>query len=352
MQSRFLSLFHELTHSASIPIKGLWLIHGDEPLISQWLIDACRPHWSAHAQRVVRMELTSPKSWQTVLSELSALDLFGDNIALIVSGKHKPDTKELDALARFANDCQQGQTHNHLLWCLPKQDKKSLTTQAIKLFDTHGQLIDANLYNEHTRLDVLRAQASLLGLSLTPEAWQLLMTDTENSLLTAHQTLWRLSYLYPPQTTIDPKALAQSLVEGREFDVFALSDAILMADAPKVLHILAHLRHTDTAPSLVLWALNKDARLILQLQAGKDPKELGIWQNKLHLYQHACQRTQKTNWHWITDIYEIDKAIKGLGNNTAWQQIEKLAIAMCGIISPLSAHQVIAFTQTGCGISS
>ena len=99
MQQRFLPLYEQLRGAdpaSSQPIQGFWLIHSDEPLISQWLIDACRPIWQAHEQTIKRIELTSAKSWTNVIAELDSLSLFGDASAIIVSGNHKPDKDTLD----------------------------------------------------------------------------------------------------------------------------------------------------------------------------------------------------------------------------------------------------------------
>lgn len=331
MQQRFLTLFSHLNDSQTAPTQGLWLMHGDEPLLHQWLIDACRPHWTAHHQLIKRMELTSVGSWTQVLAELNDLSLFGDSTALIVTGNHKPDPKTLAKLSVFADEVASGQNTNHLLWCAPKQDKKSLATKALKLFDDKGLIIDGHLYHEQLRQEILSAKACELGLTLTPEAWQLLLSHTEHNLLTAYQCLWRASFLHPHGQMMGVDELTVSLVDGADFTVFHLSDSILAGDVQKALTILAHLKRTDTAPSLVLWAVAKDARLILQIQSGKNPSELGIWQNKVHLYTNIAKRTYGMSGDWLSQIYAIDKAIKGVSGMDVWGEIERLCLAMCGI---------------------
>ena len=332
MQSRFLPLYHDLKSDKAIPMHGLWLAHSDEPIALDWLIDACRPRWQRDGKLIKRLELTSAKSWHDVLSELNALSLFDDGMALILTGKHKPDAKDkplMDGLARFASDATTGATTNHLIWCLPKQDKKSLTTKSLKLFDTHGLIIDAHIYNEEQRRQLLMAKCAEFGLMLEQDVWQSLLTHTEHNLLSAYQTLWRLSYLYPPATTIDADMLMTSLVDGSTFDVFHLSDTLITGDCTKALQIISHLQNIDTPPSIVLWALAKDARLIAQIQAGKDPSTLGIWSNKIYSYQQAARRCPPIDYS--TPIYEIDKAIKGVSNVSVWGQIRRFVQALCGI---------------------
>lgn len=339
MQQRFLPLFKQLlTAQNAPPITGFWLVHSDEPLMISWLIDACRPIWRANEQTIKRIELSSSKSWSEVVTELDSLSLFGDTSAIIISGNHKPKADKeglaniMATLERIAQS-----TPHHLIWYLPKQDKKSLATKAVKLFDTHGLIIDANIYNEQMRHDVLQVQAKQLGITLTPDAWQLLLSHTENNLLTAHQNLWRLSLLYPNNAQpIDLAMLNTCLVDGAEFSVFDLSEQLLMANATKALNILQHLQDVGTAPSIILWALNKDARLILRLQSGKSAGDLGIWQSKIQSYTQTAHRTHGMSGNWLRWIYEIDCAIKGIYDADVWLMMRQLCLSMCGLSSQQS----------------
>lgn len=75
MQHRFLDAFQQ-TKTLQAPATGLWLMHGDEDLLPQWLIEKPTPHWLAHGMSITRMDITSVKSWQAVLAELTSLSLF------------------------------------------------------------------------------------------------------------------------------------------------------------------------------------------------------------------------------------------------------------------------------------
>lgn len=332
MQTRLLPLLHDLEKNAT-SCHGLWLVHTDEPLVVDWLIDGCRSIWLNNNQIINRMELSSPKSWYDVANELSSLNLFGEHTALIVTGKHKPDIKDktlMTSLNQFAKDVTNGYSQNHLIWCLSKQDKKSLATKAIQFFNQEGLLIDGNIYDEKQRGEFLKFKAQQLGLRLAPNAWQMLLHTTEQHLLSAYQTLWRLSFL-PHGDTITTDELEQALVAGADFNVFDLSDALISGNAPKALNILRHLKHTDTAPSVVLWAAAKDVRLITQIQAGKDPATLGIWSNKIHLYTQTAHRTNAISGTWLTEIYALDKIIKGVSTDNVWLGLERLCLKICGI---------------------
>ena len=351
MQDIFIQAYPKLLQP-SVAVAGLWLAHGDEPLLSQWLIDALRPHWRAQNYAIKRIELISVKSWQEVLSELGSQSLFDDASALIVTGNHKPDKAVITELERFAVEAQTG-THSHsLLWLTPKQDKRAQSSKWFTPFAQYGHVIDCNLYNEQQRQQLLQIQAQQFGLRLSQEAWQLLMSHTEHHLLSAYQTLWRLSYLFAPQLVaknieasqqtdhstqlknniaLDIKDLQAALVSDAQFSVFDLSDAMLAGNSTQVAKIMFQLKATDEPTTLVLWAVSKDMRQIMQLMDGQDPQSLGIWRSKQGLYQQACRRQSKTQTaEWPALLYKCDQAIKGLVRQPAWELLLQAALELSG----------------------
>lgn len=350
MQDTFIQAYPKLLQP-SVAVAGLWLAHGDEPLLSQWLIDALRPHWRAQNYAIKRIELISVKSWQEVLSELGSQSLFDDASALIVTGNHKPDKAVIAELERFAIEAQAG-THGHsVLWLTPKQDKRAQSSKWFAPFAQYGHIIDCNLYNEQQRQQLLQIQAQKFGLRLSQEAWQLLMSHTEHHLLSAYQTLWRLSYLFAPQlmaphedtetagdfaqptntVALDITDLQAALVSDAQFSVFDLSDAMLAGNSAQVAKIIFQLKATDEPTTLVLWAISKDMRQIIQLMDGQDPQTLGIWRSKQGLYQQACRRQSKTQTaEWPALLYRCDQAIKGLVRQPAWELLLQAALELAG----------------------
>ena len=358
MQDTFIKAYPKLLQ-LSVAVAGLWLAHGDEPLLSQWLIDALRPHWRAQNYAIKRIELVSVKSWQDVLSELGSQSLFDDASGIIITGNHKPDKSVIAELERFAQDAQTGANNDSLLWLTPKQDKRAQTSKWFAPFAQYGHVIDCNLYNEQQRQQLLQIQAQKFGLRLSQEAWQLLMSHTEHHLLSAYQTLWRLSYLFAPQlaantveasnsvtansnaltsnttassnVALDISDLQAALVSDAQFSVFDLSDAMLAGNSTQVAKIMFQLKSTDEPTTLVLWAISKDMRHIIQLMDGQDPQALGIWRSKQGLYQQACRRHSKAQTaEWPALLYRCDQAIKGLVRQPAWELLLQAALELAG----------------------
>lgn len=340
MEDTFLHIYPKLSTTDSVNFTGLWLAHGDEPLLHQWLIDAMRQAWKVQNLAVKRIELVSSKTWQEVLGELNSLSLFDDASAIIVTGNHKPDKSVLEDLERFASESNNGSNQNCVLWLMGKMDSRSKSSKWYLPFAKLGHVIDCNLYSEQQRQQILDLQAQKFGLNLQNEAWQFLMVQTEHHLLSAYQALWRLSYLYSPQNTtandasaitIDVAALSNALVSDSQYSVFDLSDAMLAGNAAQVVKIIEQLKVTEEPTPLILWAISKDMRLIMQLMAGENPQSLGIWSSKQSLYQNACRRQNKQSiTDWPDILYQCDKAVKGIVRQPAWELMLQAALRVTG----------------------
>ncbi|MFW2176361.1 MULTISPECIES: DNA polymerase III subunit delta [unclassified Moraxella] len=332
MNHAFLTAFNH-AKTLSHPATGLWLLHGDEDLLAQWLIERLQPQWQAHGMAVQRMDIVSAKSWQEVLAELNSLSLFDDSKVIIAQGNHKPDK---DSLAQLQDFATQNPT-NCLIIISDKYDKKAQTSAFFQLCDKHGQVVDCHLYQESQREALLKQHAQDFGIDLHTEAWQMLMAQTQNNLLTAYQTLWRLSYLYAPTPNqalvrIDTQQLQDGLVNQSHFTTFDLSDAMLMGDVAKVVTILQALKHAEEPESLVLWVIAKDMRNVQSLLTGASFQSLGIWSSKQGLYNQAVRRhTPQTTHDWANLLYDCDRAIKGLSQTPAWELLYQTALALAGV---------------------
>lgn len=334
MQHTFLNSY-QLVKSMTTPATGLWLLHGDEPLFSQWLLEKMTPYWRQHSMAIARMDITSSKSWQDILLEINSLSLFDDSKAVIAYGNHQPDKKSLAQLEAFAQE----KSENCLVFICDKLDKKSQNSAFFQLFNQYGNIVDCQLNQDKQRAELLRQHAHDFGLNLTINAWQFLLFHTQNNLLTAYHSLWRLSYLYVNNLAqaqiqpilVDEFQLQDGLVSQSQFTTFDLSDAMLQGDLAKTLMILQQLKHADEPTSLVLWVIARDMRAIQSLQAGETFHNLGIWQSKQFLYQQALQRFQHQSIsHWSDLLYRCDQAIKGLIAQPAWELLLQLALIVVG----------------------
>ncbi|AXI02233.1 DNA polymerase III subunit delta [Aquirhabdus parva] len=310
--------------------SGAWLMHGDEPLLAQSLLDQCRKHWREQNIERQRVDLTSSADWREALGQLDNLSLFSSTMALEIHGNHKPDAAGMAALERFI----QSPGDNILIINMPKQDHTAQKTKFFQLLDANGLVVSLALQNDRERQDFLATQAKTLKVELTPEAWKMLISQTENNLLAAHQALIRLSFLSEPDEQIDIEKLLPALSDQSRYSLFDLSDAALLGDIERTVKILNYLFESGEAESLILWTISKEMRLILQLLDNPNPnyQSLGIWFNRQSLYQKAMRRIKRTQTTgWLELLLRCDQSIKGVGLEKPKDLLLQASLALTGL---------------------
>lgn len=309
--------------------KGVWLLHGDEPLLAQSLLDHCRQYWRSHDIERQRVDITAASDWREALGLLDNLSLFASTMALEIHGTHKPDAAGMQALERFI----QVPGDNILLINMPKQDNAAQKTKFFQLIEANGLIVPLFLQHERERQAFLADQAKALKLELTTAAWTALLGQTENNLLAAHQALVRLSFLSENSAIIDVEHLLPALSDQSRYSLFDLSDAALAGDAQRTVRILNYLLESGEAESLILWTLSREMRLVIQLmdQPNANYQALGIWSNRQSLYQKALRRIRRHETaNWLDLLLRCDQAIKGVGLEKTSDLLLQAAVALAG----------------------
>ncbi len=314
--------------------QGVWLIHGDEPLLAQSLLEQLRQHWQRQGIERQRIDITSASEWREALSQLDNLSLFASQMALEIHTSHKPDNAGLQALERFI----QMPGDNLLMIIMPKLDGADQKTKFFQAIAANGLVVALQLQNAEERQSFLTEMAQQLQLSLSAAAWRMLADQTENNLLAAHQALMRLSFLYPSQTEIDVTALQPALTDQSRYTLYDLADAALLGQIERTVRILHYLQESGEAESLILWSLAKEMRLVIQLLEQPFPnyQALGIWSSRQYLYQDVRKRvTRSDTVQWSSLLLRCDQSIKGVGAEQPWDLLLQLCLALAG--SPLFA---------------
>lgn len=314
--------------------NGAWLIHGNEALLEQNLLSALRKHWKAQNIERQRFDISAIGDWRDVFNALNSLSLFSERLAIEVHGNIKPDASGLEQLQQFI----QSPADNVLVIVMPKQDASSQKTKFYQSIDANSVVVNLSIQNAQDRLNILKDEASLLGLQLHQDAWQLLLAQNENNLFAAQQSLYRLSDLHVSDQIIQAEDLSAALTEQSRFSSFDLADAALQANTLQAVKILNFLIESGEADSLILWSLAREMRLLMQLfEQPRNHQKLGIWQNKLTFYQQALKRIKgQQMMQWPALLQRTDEAIKGLSQENPKDLLLQVTMSLCG--QPLFHH--------------
>jgi len=321
------------------PLRPVYVISGDEPLLLQESADAIRR--AAAAQGYGERErhgIERGFDWNALLAGSNALSLFAERKLMELRFAGKPDATAAEALIDLARRPPEDTV---LLVMLPKLDGAAQKSKWLTALDEAGVVITLYPVEAATLPAWLQTRARQLGLRLQPDALQLLADRTEGNLLAAAQALEKLRLLSDGDD-VDIDAVAAMVSDSARYSVFDLADAVLLGDAARVARLMLGLEAEGQAESVVLWALQKDLRALTlaaeqmhaQGQRTASPQllgQLGFWAKRQGPAQQALRRLSLIRLQRLSSgLVEIDKAIKGQSPERAWDALLRLGMAMAG----------------------
>ena len=308
--------------------RGAWIMHGQEPLLEQNLLDAFRKSWQQQEVERQRYDIGNVNDWKNVFNALNSLSLFSQQLAIEVHGNIKPDANGLKQLKNYI----QHNEHNLLLIVLPKQDSSSLKTAFFQTVEANGVVVALTATYPQDRQRILGIEAEKLGIQLNNDAWQWLMQHHEHNLLAAKNSLMRVADTFPDLKHIQTEQLYACLQDQSRYTTYDLSDALLAGNMAQSVKIYQYLITAGEPDSLILWTLSKEMRLLMQLfEQPHNALQLGIWNTKVSQYQQALRRLNPRQFlTWSDLLLRIDAAIKGMSKEKPEHLMLQAVGELCG----------------------
>lgn len=308
--------------------RGAWILHGQEPLLEQNLIDAFRHSWLKQDIERQRFDISSVGDWKNVFNALNSLSLFATSLAVEVHGNIKPDANTLKLLKNYI----QHNEHNLLLIIMPKQDSSSLKTAFFQTVEANGVVVALTANYPQERQRILAIEAEKIGIKLDQDAWLWLEQHHEHNLLAAKNSLMRVADTFPNEATIGVPHLLECLQDQSRYSTFDLSDAVIQGNLGQSIKIFQYLVASGEPNSLILWTLSKEMRLVMQLfEQPQNALQLGIWKTKVSQYQHALRRLHPQQFlRWPQLLLRVDSAIKGKSDESPEDLIQQCIAELCG----------------------
>ncbi|MFV5403737.1 DNA polymerase III subunit delta [Acinetobacter sp. 228] len=316
--------------------RGAWILHGQEPLLEQNLIDAFRSTWQKQDIERQRYDISSVADWKTVFNALNSLSLFSTQLAIEVHGNIKPDASGLKLLKSYL----QQDSDNLLLVVMPKQDANSLKSSFFQVMDANGVNVSLVANYPKDRQQILSIEAEKLGIKLANDAWQWLEQHHEHNLLAAKNSLMRVADTFAEVEIIQIEHLYACLQDQSRYSTYDLSDALLNGNLLQSIKIFQYLIASGEPMSLILWSISKEMRLLMQLfEQPQNALQIGIWKTKVSLYQQALRRLSPQRFlTWPQLLIRIDAAIKGMSRENPEHLILQAITEMCGQTLFASQH--------------
>ena len=197
-------------------------------------------------------------------------------------------------------------------------------------------LIETELKSEGERKSLLQIKASQMDLSLSTEAWSVLIEQTQNNLLAAFGALQRLSAMLPLLKTggesLSSDQLNQALVSHSRFSRLDLIEATLKGHSKLTLEICEYLEQTGESPPQLIWQLSNVTRKLTQLVGGLSVKEAQIWpRNLAALHERAARKLKPADLATCSALVLMaDQTVKGAGTHNPWLVIRELCLRLSG----------------------
>ena len=308
--------------------RGAWVLHGQEPLLEQNLVDAFRSSWQSREVERQRYDISSASDWKNVFNALNSLSLFSSQLAIEVHGNIKPDASGLKLLKNYL----QQDSDNLLLVVMPKQDSSSLKSSFFQTIDANGVNVSLVANYPKDRQQILGIEAEKLGIKLANDAWQWLEQHHEHNLLAAKNSLMRVADAFAEGDIIQIDHVYACLQDQSRYNTYDLSDALLNGNLAQSIKIFQYLIASGEPMSLILWSISKEMRLLMQLfEQPQNALQIGIWKTKVSLYQQALRRlSPQTFLAWPALLLRIDASIKGLGHENPEHLVQQAIASMCG----------------------
>lgn len=180
----------------------------------------------------------------------------------------------------------------------------------------------------------IKLRGQQLDLIIAPQACDLLADFTEGNLLACAQTIEQLKLLHG-QGAVSLEQVEQAVADNARFDIFALVDSVIAGETQRALRILQNLQQEGVEAILILWALARECRILLELSwqlAKKQSLESSlqkakIWPKRQALIKKALQRKSYEHWRlYLTQMQKIDRQLKGAEKGNGWLAISNLVL--------------------------
>lgn len=331
---------------AAGPLQPAYLVAGAETLRVLEAADAVRAR--ARAEGIAEREVFEADGrgfdWAAIASTLRAPSLFASRRLVEVrlpGGKPGKDGAQL--LTEFCDDPPQ----DVVLLVTCEEWSRQHGGKWSEAIARTGCVAIAWQVKAHELPDWIDKRLRARGVAADRDAVQVLADRVEGNLLAAAQEIDKLALLMAPApgddargrpaaalTAADMEAL---VADAARFDVFRLVDAAMNGQPAQAARMLAGLRGEGLAVPALLGMVTMElqrAAALAQVQArggnlAAEFRAQRIWDSKQAAYTRALRRHDAARWErFVAAVGRIDRTAKGRGDGDAWQQLERLLLAV------------------------
>jgi DNA polymerase-3 subunit delta len=320
-------------------LAGLYVVYGDEPLLTIEAGDAIR----AAARRAGFSErevlVAGPGfAWGALHAAGGNMSLFGDRKLIdlrIPTGK--PGRDGGDALKQYCANLAPGPAGDTLtLITLPELGWQEEKTAWFTALVDAGVVVKLNSPGIDQLPGWIAMRLKRQGQSAERDALDFIAERVEGNLLAAHQEIQKLGLLFPAGA-LSLDQVCEAVLNVARYDIDGLREALLLGDVGRYARILDGLRQEGEAPPLVLWAVTEEVRLLLALRQGQERgrnfdatlKDWRVWGGRQQAAKKAASRlTTPCLTAALAAAADVDRSVKGMTGDDPWVLLLRIGLSL------------------------
>ncbi|MDN5871598.1 MAG: DNA polymerase III subunit delta [Nitrococcus sp.] len=324
----------ELERRLRAHLAPVWLVAGEEPL----LIDEARASIRAAArsagycERQVLHAEAGAFDWRHLAEAARNLSLFSERrlIELRLPGG-KPGSCGTQALQSY---CRAPPPATLLVVVCDRLDARQRRSAWVEALSGAGAMLYIWPVSRRDLPRWIERRLKSRDLSAEPAVIELLAERAEGNLLAAAQEVEKLSLLFA-NGRLDWASVRRAVTDNARYDVFDLGAAALCGNCARVDRVCRALREEGAEPTLVLWALVRDLRVLATVQAlaGDSRQAERVFQEqrvpkpRQARLRQLAGRTAAGAWdELLSRAARVDRVIKGAASGRPWDELLQLSL--------------------------
>ena len=279
------------------------------------------------------LTINAAEDWSVVSEEANSYSLFSDVVLLNIIY----DKKTMDATGKKILTKYLGAINSR---CYIIIRAPNLPSKQLQWLYNLEQVVVVIAYplNAEAMKQWMVNQFKKNTLNCEPQIPDLIYQYTQGNMLACAQVIEKIALSNVPDSKINSQQALEHLSDQSAHSLYELTDACLLGQADKAIHILRQAAENKTEATLVLWMLTQEVRLLLQLSFGLEQNidfkticgQLKIWPQRTNLYQTGVKRLNTSVLEQLLHYCKfIDEQIKSNLNTQVWNALEKLSLSLC-----------------------
>ncbi|OGT40156.1 MAG: DNA polymerase III subunit delta [Gammaproteobacteria bacterium RIFCSPHIGHO2_12_FULL_38_14] len=328
--------FTQLESHLEKHLAPIYVISGDEPFLKREAIQLLRQAAKKNQfNERINFSPASAAQWENLYDHLYSTSLFNEKRLLQLDCREILPNKTAGEI--FKTFCEKEINDIMLVIDIPKLNDTIIKSTWYKALEKKCVTVQIWPITREQLPQWIIQRAKKFKLAITRDAVNLLAESVDGNIAAAAGAIEKLLLL--EQKTIDETCMQAVLTDENRYTVFDLVDAMLDLNPSRMLQILRVLNDNHTEPSIILWSIARELRLLAsfatQFKNG-DSYEIIFQKNRVFMKKQPLirkflsQYTAQDCWIYLSALTEIDRIIKGAMPGNIEQQLQLFCLRMMG----------------------